>query len=174
MDSLLLTSAFSLDDRAKRIQIVVGLASTENVVVVIKPPRSPSFILSSDDWNLLGERLRVLAGESELTDIGFYDMNNCKMMYTPQRQLTLTYYPSWKDILLNAAPQSLTLSAKATGTLVNMLSTINSIVTRMSSLAAFTSAGQVGTTIPSISETNADYSTQLAAPEDFGFYNERS
>lgn len=168
MESLLLTSTFALEDKSKRTQVVVGLAAADTIVVAIRPTRSPAFILSSDDWNNLSEKLQQLDGANDIDKMYEYALNHCKMMYTPQRQLTLSYYPSWKDALLNTNPQSITMSAKATSALVKLLSTINSIVTRMSSLTSSFTAG--------LDSTPSNYvegeSSQIATPEAFGFYNE--
>lgn len=132
MDSLMLTSSFSID-KVKNVKLIIGLSDLTTIVFVVRKHRETPFYITSDDWELFNVKLREVKRKVDTTF--FYGTNMC-VSTTEQQHLIMSYYQSWVNKLLHNEPHSLTLSAKATTNLINLLPTINSVVEKMRDFTA--------------------------------------
>lgn len=128
----MLTSSFMIDN-VKNVQVVVGLSDLTTTVIVLRKPRGTPFYICADDWELFSDKLHQIDRKLDAT---FFHRTHLCATTTPQQHLILSYYPSWVDRLLHSEPPSITLSAKATSNLKNLLPKIKSVLDKMQDFTA--------------------------------------
>lgn len=156
----MLTSTFTIDN-SKNLQLVAGLSDLTTIVIVIRKPRGSAFYICVEDWELFSEKLQQI---DRKTDATFFQGSYMCATTTPQQHLILSYHQSWMDRLLHNEAFAITLSAKATSNLLNLLPTINAVLDKMKD---FTTVNGVDDVPPRI-----ESHPPLDAVDSVGFYLE--